>query len=98
MAKTLYFLLIFVLCAGWYGCSEKSHPAKAVPAKTGNERPAVTRRAVPKIITVNDSAASRSVDGRYYYDLDGRRYWRSKKDGKYHLFNKSMYNDPAFQP
>ncbi|HEV2832960.1 MAG TPA: hypothetical protein VGW31_13350 [Hanamia sp.] len=52
---------------------------------------------IPKVITVNDAAAHKSVDGRLYYDVEGRRYWRNNKDGKYYLFNKSMYNDPAFK-
>ncbi len=52
---------------------------------------------VPKVITVNDQFAKKSVDGRYYYDLQGHRYWRSNKDGKYYLFNKSMLNDAAFK-
>jgi hypothetical protein len=52
----------------------------------------------PKIITVNDVAAKKSVDGRMYYDIQGRRYWKNFKDGKYYLFNKSMYNDPDFKP
>lgn len=50
----------------------------------------------PKVITVNDSAAHKSVDGRYYYDVMGHRYWRNNKDGKYYLFDKSMYKNDAF--
>jgi hypothetical protein len=63
-------------------------------------RTAVKRKpaaAIPKVIVVNDKVASKSVDGRYYYDLQGHRYWRSNKDGKYYLFNKSMTTDAAFQ-
>jgi hypothetical protein len=52
---------------------------------------------IPKVIAVNDSAAHKSVDGRYYYDVLGHRYWRNNKDGKYYLFNKSMYTDDAFK-
>lgn len=52
----------------------------------------------PKVITVNDNAASKAVDGRYYYDVKGHRYWRNNKDGKYYLFNKSMYNNDDFKP
>ena len=55
------------------------------------------KEAVPKVIVVNDQYAKKSVDGRYYYDLKGHRYWRSNKDGKYYLFNKSMMNDEAFK-
>ncbi|MDQ2719195.1 MAG: hypothetical protein M3Z26_05475 [Bacteroidota bacterium] len=51
----------------------------------------------PKVITVNDSVAHKSVDGRYYYDVMGHRYGRNNKDGKYYLFNKSMYNNDEFK-
>lgn len=53
---------------------------------------------IPKVITVNDSAAHKSVDGRYYYDVMGHRYWRNNKDGKYYLFDKSMYTNDDFKP
>lgn len=52
----------------------------------------------PKIITVNDAAAKKAVDGRMYYDIQGRRYWKNFKDGKYYLFDKSMYKNPDFKP
>ncbi|MEJ7586943.1 MAG: hypothetical protein WKI04_05220 [Ferruginibacter sp.] len=52
---------------------------------------------IPKVITVNDKFAKKSVDGRLYYDLQGKRYWRSNKDGKYYLFNKDMLTDDEFQ-
>ncbi len=52
---------------------------------------------LPKVISVNDGAARKSVDGRLYYDVMGHRYWRNYQDGKYYLFNKTMFNDPAFK-
>ena len=52
---------------------------------------------IPKVIVVNDKYANKSVDGRRYYDLQGHRYWRNNKDGKYYLFNKSMQTDNAFK-
>ncbi|MEO8855189.1 MAG: hypothetical protein ABI359_15510 [Ginsengibacter sp.] len=52
----------------------------------------------PNVISVNDNAASKSVDGRLFYDVIGHRYWKNYKDGKYYLFDKSMYNNPDFQP
>lgn len=58
----------------------------------------VIKTAVPKVITVNDVAAKKTVDGRLYYDLNGKRYWRNKRDGKYYLYDKSMYNNPDFKP
>ena len=53
---------------------------------------------IPNVIIVSDRAARKSIDGRYYYDVKGHRYWRNKFDGKYYRFNKSMYNDEAFKP
>lgn len=92
------------------GCAEKHHSAKSeikvtekpgtaasTPAAPTAVKPKV-KEAVPKVIIVNDKVAKRSVDGRYYYDFEGHRYWRNKKDGKYYIFHKSMFNDPAFQP
>lgn len=52
---------------------------------------------VPKVIVVNDVAAHKSIDGRLYYDLEGHRYWKNYKNGKYYLFNQSMYNNAAFK-
>jgi hypothetical protein len=52
---------------------------------------------LPKVISVNDEAAHKSIDGRLYYDVMGHRYWRNYKDGKYYLFNKSMFSDPDFK-
>lgn len=63
-------------------------------------KPVVKRKpkaSVPKVIVVNDKFANKSVDGRYYYDLQGHRYWRNNKDGKYYLFNKAMLTDDAFK-
>lgn len=53
---------------------------------------------VAKVIMLNDSVAKKNIDGRLYYDVGGHRYWRNYNDGKYYLFNKSMYTDPAFKP
>lgn len=52
----------------------------------------------PKVISVNDDAATKSVDGRLFYDVLGHRYWKNYNDGKYYLFDKSMYNNPDFKP
>jgi hypothetical protein len=52
----------------------------------------------PKVITVNDNAANKSIDGRLFYDVLGHRYWKNYNDGKYYLFDKSMYNNPDFKP
>ncbi len=64
------------------------------------KKPVVKRApkpSTPKVITVSDQAAKKSVDGRYYYDLQGHRYWKNNKDGKYYIYNKSMNTDPNFK-
>ncbi|HRN73094.1 MAG TPA: hypothetical protein PLM81_08195 [Ginsengibacter sp.] len=68
--------------------------------RTGVVAPSSTvrKRVVAKAIYVNDAAAKTSVDGRLYYDVDGKRYWKNYKDGKYYLFNKSMFDNPDFKP
>ncbi len=70
-------------------------------AKTTTRRIMVKRAAspnTPNVIMVNDKAAKRNIDGRLYYDLNGHRYWRNYDDGKYYLYNQSMYGNPAFKP
>jgi hypothetical protein len=74
--------------------TEKSGEEISVEKTSVKRMPKAT---FPKIISVNDSAASKSVDGRLYYDVMGHRYWKNYKDGKYYLFSKSMYNNPDFK-
>jgi hypothetical protein len=71
----------------------KEGDSSAIKPATPKAKPATA-----KVIVVSDAAAKKTVDGRYYYDLNGKRYWRNNKDGKYYLFNKSMYNNPDFKP
>ena len=84
--------------------TEESNAKETAPAKIDSVAVAkvvVERKpkvAVAKVITVNDNAARKSVDGRLYYDVSGKRYWKNYKDGKYYLFDKSMYNNPDFKP
>lgn len=81
-------------------CSKKNHPV-ATTAGTATKPAApkanTVKKAVPKVIAVDPKAAKRSIDGRYYYDLQGHRYWRNNRDGKYYLFHKSMFDDPDFK-
>ncbi len=77
---------------------EKVEVASKPDSSTYIVKRKVIKTAVPQVITVNDVAAKKTVDGRLYYDLNGKRYWRSKRDGKYYLYNKSMYNNPDFKP
>jgi len=87
------------------GCSKK-HTPQTADANANNaaiaaaKKPTVKKTpvAVPKVIVVNDSVAKKNIDGRLYYDLQGHRYWRNYDDGKYYLFNQSMYTDKAFKP
>ena len=77
-------------------CSKKNHPSETA-AETKTVKRTTVKTAVPKVIIVNDKYAKRSVDGRYYYDLEGHRYWRNNKDGKYYLFHKSMFDNEDFK-
>jgi hypothetical protein len=82
--------------------SNKAITAKPVAATTPASR-TMTKRATPvaathKVIWVNDKVAKKNFDGRLYYDLDGRRYWKNYVDGKYYLYNKAMYSNAAFKP
>ncbi len=91
-------------------CHKKNYPSKNPEANVSSTvlksdssavtKPAIKRKPkvpVAKVITVDDNAAHKSVDGRLYYDVMGKRYWKNYKDGKYYLFNQAMYNDPAFK-
>ncbi len=98
MKNTFLQLLAIFILFSIAGCSKRSQPVSTVkPAeiKAKPARPLITT--VPKVITVNDKAAKRSVDGRYFYDLNGHRYWRNNRDGKYYIFHKSMFDDPDFK-
>lgn len=98
MNKALFILMAFLSILIITSCSKKSVPettATSEPAKPFKK--ATVKTAVPKVIVVNDKVAKKSVDGRYYYDLEGRRYWRNNRDGKYYLFHKSMFDNPDFK-
>ncbi|HQW83483.1 MAG TPA: hypothetical protein PK987_03435, partial [Ferruginibacter sp.] len=97
LTNRIYIVILFITTI-ISSCTKKNHPATSV--KT-TETTVVKKRKVvstiPKVIIVNDKVAKRSVDGRYYYDLQGHRYWRNNKDGKYYLFHKSMFDDEDFK-
>ena len=91
-----------------YSCRRKHVPSKtsetsSLPVK--NDSVIIRRKIfkprqkdiIPNAIIVNDKVARKSVDGRLYYDLLGHRYWKNYKNGKYYLFNKSMYSNDAFK-
>ncbi len=101
LTTTVFMLFLFT------GCNRKTNPetnsgryvlgANNKPVAVKTVKPKKIKTAIPKVIVVNDAVASKTFDGKYYYDLEGRRYWRNKKDGKYYLYNKSMATDPNFK-
>ena len=93
----------FIILAVLFSCSRKTTipatnttPVSSSAAAAKKSSTPKIKTATPKVIVVNDIAARKTVDGRYYYDLNGKRYWRNNKDGKYYLFNKSIYSNPDF--
>ena len=110
MFRKYFFFSILISAIYLYGCSKKVYPTNpetnAVVSTKTDTMAAVKKvikkrkikEPVPKTIAVNDAIAKKTVDGRLYYDLDGHRYWRNNKDGKYYLFNKTMYDQTEFKP
>ena len=111
MTTKYFYIFIFISIAFLCSCSKKIHPTITdTPTVTNTNtdtvavvaKKTITKRKikepVPKLISVNDAIAKKTVDGRLYYDLNGHRYWRNNKDGKYYLFNKAMYDQPEFKP
>ncbi|MDQ6762165.1 MAG: hypothetical protein M3015_06015 [Bacteroidota bacterium] len=105
MHKIFFFTAIAFMGMMIMSCHKKNFPSRTVaPAiekpvdSLSVKKPVVAKKKepLPKVISVNDEAAHKSVDGRLYYDVMGHRYWKNYKDGKYYLFNKSMFNNPDF--
>lgn len=100
--------LFIVCCIFITACSKKHQPqtditVTDVPGSTApvvKKKPVkkVIRTAVPKVISVDDRGAQKSVDGRLYYDLEGHRYWKNYNDGRYYIFKQGMFDNPAFKP
>jgi len=98
--------VILVMMCFMVSCSKKHNPqtettvTDAPTAKPVAKKPArrVIKTSVPKVITVDDRGAQKSVDGRLYYDLEGHRYWKNYNDGRYYIFKQGMFDDPAFKP
>ncbi|MBK7434298.1 MAG: hypothetical protein IPI66_10585 [Chitinophagaceae bacterium] len=87
-----------VLAISLAACSRRHVPEAARELPPPSKTVVVKKLPVPRVISVNDRYARKSVDGRLYYDVDGRRYWRNYRDGKYYLFHRSMYDNPDFKP
>ena len=68
----------------------------AVPAKP--KVPVAVKTPTAKVIVVSDAGAKKTFDGRLYYDLEGKRYWKNYKDGKYYLYSKTMQGNPDYKP
>ena len=102
-----YLAAIFIVLSVLIFSCRKKHLPETAAATTVNSTATSTgkktvvrkmpRTPVPKVIIVDDRAARKTVDGRLYHDLESHRYWRNNKDGKYYLFNKSMYADSAYK-
>jgi hypothetical protein len=97
MPKSILPITALLIMTVLNSCSKKVHPSETAAAETKTVKRTSVKTAVPKVIIVNDKYAKRSVDGRYYYDLEGHRYWRNNKDGKYYLFHKSMFDNEDFK-
>lgn len=98
--KNIVPLLLLLLLIGFAACSKKTTPSKESSAATETNKPVYkppVKTPTPKSIVVNEAAAKKDVNGRFYYDLEGKRYWRNKKDGKYYLYYKGMFEKPEFQ-
>lgn len=97
-------LIVFILMTAVVSCGKKHVPerstgtANEMPVNNAAKKSPAKRMAVPKVIAVNDKVAKRAVDGRMYYDVQGHRYWKNFDDGKYYLFNQSMFSNAAFKP
>jgi len=107
MLKKYLAASIIGLCVVMSSCSKKQQPQSTITNAPNNTvetevKKAAVRKipktAVPKVIIVDDRTASKTIDGRLYYDLEGHRYWKNYNDRKYYLYNQSMYNDKAFKP
>jgi len=108
MHKLYIFTLSLFMLLLISSCSKKHHPGKTIEntSVSSNVDSLATKKiarpkrnyVAAKVIIVNDEVAHKSLDGRLYYDLQGHRYWKNYKDGKYYLYNKSMYNNDEFKP
>ena len=103
MQQRSIITVFIILSVMLIGCSKKHIPetAERPVEKPVEKKPLVIKTKptpIPKVITVNDAIAKRAPDGRLFYDLQGRRYWRNYDDGKYYLFNKMMSGNKSFIP
>lgn len=105
MQNRAIWLLVLIFSLTLAACSKKVVPNKpthtaSMPTKdtVAKKKTVIPKPPTAKSIMLNDSVAKKTFDGRLYYDLDGKRYWKNYKDGKYYLYNKSQHTDPDFKP
>lgn len=79
-------------------CSNALSPGRVAKLSTSKKFVKVKKTQPPSVITVSDDLASKNPEGRLFYDFQGHRYWRNNVDGRYYLYKRSFYNDPAFKP
>jgi len=94
----LKYLIIFLLIilASCHRHQPQGTKSEAVKNEAPKKLPANFK--MPKTLSASDQAATKTPDGRLYIDVEGHRYWKNFKDGKYYLFNKAMYGNPDFKP
>ncbi|MEO8772558.1 MAG: hypothetical protein ABI402_20850 [Ferruginibacter sp.] len=101
MKNNILPVISFLMLSILFSCSKKSTPHNTNESgteKTTKTKVTKVKTPVPAVLVVNDAVAKKTIEGRYYYDLNGKRYYRNNKDGKYYLFNKAMYSNPDFDP
>lgn len=95
---SIFFTAILIV-----SCHRKTAPAAPPPPpspviKQNASKQVEKPRPIPNVIIVNDQAATKTPEGRYYYDLNGQRYWKNFRTGKYYIYRKGINADPDFTP
>ncbi len=99
MKKLRFLCIACMFITLLYSCSKKTVPEKETTAVAPPPKLVIKKikTPVPSVIVVNDAKASKTFDGKMYYDLEGHRYWRNNRDGKYYKYSKAMQNNPDFK-
>lgn len=94
--QKLLYLILVLFTFSIYSCTRKTYPDKTTETAAKNATPISAKdykkeqaekgsTDLPKVIVVSDAAAKKTANGKYYYELNGYRYWKNTKDGKYYL-------------
>jgi hypothetical protein len=97
MHKYLQSSISFFIIISLAACHKKAVPEATPPVQKTAGIKKIKPEPTVKVIAVVDDNAKKTLDGRNYYDFQDKRYWKNYKDGKYYLFNKSMYDNPDFK-